>query len=205
MNTPVVIDRFRFRWFVPPALGDSIRWGLSWNSDSPRRWAVLEPDWTCTADVRRSSAPTTRRLTADPDVDVTQQPSIGRVGNLQFMFNADLPVPTQIEVSGALHLLAGTARENSNARQAWRDFDADALTTGVVRGLRLVSIASDMQFDPRQPHGPNWGWTSMQFVSGTAQFYELAHPPQGLRSYRLTDRENGPYREDFLVVDLETD
>ncbi|QXW03011.1 hypothetical protein [Rhodococcus globerulus] len=205
MNTPVVIDWLRFRWFVPPKLGETIRWGLSWNPDSPRRWAALEPTWSCVADVRRSSNPIVRRLTADPDIDVVQQPSIGGAGNLQFTFNADLPIPSQIEVSGALHLRAGTMRKNSNASQAWQDFDADAVATGVVRGLRLVSIVSDMQPDPRQPHGSRWGWASMQFVSGTEQFYELAHPPQGLRSYQLTDREWGPRREDFLVVDLETD
>lgn len=204
MNTPVVIDGLRFRWFVPPKLGETIHWGLSWNPDSRRRWAALKPPWSCVADVRRISTPIMQRLTADPDVVVAQQPSIGRAGGLQFMFNSDLPVPAKIEVSGALHLLAGTARENSNARQAWLDFDVDALTTGVVRRLRLVSIASDMQPDARQPHDSHWGWASMQFVSGTEQFYELAHPPQGLRSYKLTDRENGPYREDFLVVDLET-
>ncbi|WP_336879505.1 hypothetical protein [Rhodococcus globerulus] len=96
-------------------------------------------------------------------------------------------------------------RKNSNASQAWQDFDADAVTSGVVRGLRLVSVVSDMQPDLRQPHGSRWGWASMQFVSGTEQFYELAHPPQGLRSYQLTDREWGPRREDFLLVDLETD
>ena len=149
MITPVVIDGLRFRWFVPPELGETVRWGLSWNVDNPRRWAVAE-------------------------------------------------------VAGALHLLAGTPRDDPNARQAWIDFGAAAPTTGVVRRLRLMSMESDMLPDPKFPHGPNWGWATRQFVPGSERFYELARAPRALRSYQLTDREYGPRREDFLLVDLET-
>ncbi|MDI9915828.1 hypothetical protein [Rhodococcus sp. IEGM 1379] len=203
--TPVVIDGLHLRWFVPPELRETVRWGLAWNSDSPRRWAALEPTWSLTADVRSSSKPLLRRLTADPKIDVLQQPSIGYIGALQFMFNADLPVPSQVAVSGPLNLVAGTPRKNVNTRQVWTDFDSDAITVGLVRRLRLVSIVSDMLPNARPPHGSNWGWASRQFVSGTERVYELAHPPEALASYQLTDRVNGPHRESFLVVDLETD
>ena len=149
MITPVIVDGLRFRWFLPPELGETVRWGLSWNVDNPRRWAVAE-------------------------------------------------------VAGALHLLAGTPRDDPNARQAWIDFGADAATTGVVRRLRLMSIESDMLPDPKIPHGADWGWATTQFVPGSERFYELARAPRALRSYQLTDREYGPRREDFLLVDLET-
>lgn len=202
--TPVVIDGLHLRWFVPPKLGETVHWGLAWNSDSRRRWDALEPTWSLTADVCTSSKPLMRRLTADPKADVLVQPSIGRAGALQFIFNADLPVPARIAVSGALSLVAGTPRKNVNARQVWAEFDADAITVGVIRRLRLVSIASDMLPNARLPHGSNWGWASRQFVSGTERVYELAHPPDTLASYQLTDLVNGPHRESFLVVDLET-
>lgn len=127
-------------------------------------------------------------------------PQLGRVGALQFVVDVDLPVQSPITVSGAVQLLAGTSRTDANARQAWADFDADAVAVGVVRRLRLVSIESDMLPDQRGP-----GWLSKQFVAGTERSYELAHPPTALRSYRLTDRDNGPYRHDYLLVDLETE
>lgn len=149
MITPVVVDALRLRWFVPPEVGETVRWGLSWNVDSPRRWAVAE-------------------------------------------------------AAGALQLCAGTPRDGTNARQAWTDFDENASTAGVVRRLRLMSLESDMLPDPKFPHGPSWGWVTRQFVPGSERFYELARAPRALRSYQLTDREWGPRREDFLLVDLET-
>ncbi|MDZ7913277.1 MAG: hypothetical protein U5O16_15825 [Rhodococcus sp. (in: high G+C Gram-positive bacteria)] len=205
MISPVVVDGLRLRWFVPPELGETVRWGLAWNADRARRWAVAEPAWALTAEVRASSKPLMWRLPRDGSgIREPEQPAIGRAGALQFMFNADPPVPSRIDVTGALHLLAGTVRDDPNARQAWIDFDESASTTGVVRRLRLMSLESDMLPDPKFPHGPNWGWASRQFVSGSERFYELARAPRALRSYQLTDREWGPRREDFLLVDLET-
>ncbi|MDV6273792.1 hypothetical protein R3Q06_09785 [Rhodococcus erythropolis] len=205
MITPVVVDGLRLRWFVPPKLGETVRWGLSWNVDSPRRWVVAEPGWVLPAEVRVSSKALMWRLPRDgTEVREPEQPAIGRAGALQFMFNADPPVPSRIDVTGALHLLAGTVRDDPNARQAWIDFDEGAATTGVVRRLRLMSLESDMLPDPKFPHGTDWGWASTQFVPGSERFYELARAPRALRSYQLTDREWGPRREDFLLVDLET-
>ncbi|MBT2267482.1 hypothetical protein [Rhodococcus erythropolis] len=149
MITPVVVDALRLRWFVPPEVGETVRWGLSWNVDSPRWKAVAE-------------------------------------------------------VAGALHLLAGIPRDDPNAHQAWIDFDENAATTGVVRRLRLMSIGSDMLPDPKIPHGADWGWATTQFVPGSERFYELARAPRALRSYQLADRDWGPRREEFLLVDLET-
>lgn len=205
MITPVVIDGLRFRWFVPPELGETVRWGLSWNVDNPRRWAVVEPAWVLTAEVRTSSKSLMWRLPRDGSgIREPVQPAIARVAALQFMFDAEPPLPSRIEAAGALQLRAGTPRDDPNARQAWTDFDDNASTTGVVRRLRLMSMESDMLPDPKFPHGPNWGWATRQFVPGSERFYELARAPRALRSYQLTDREYGPRREDFLLVDLET-
>ncbi|WP_260395670.1 hypothetical protein [Rhodococcus sp. KBW08] len=205
MITPVVVDALRLRWFVPPEVGETVRWGLLWNVDSPRRWAVAEPAWVSTAEVRTSSKPLKWRLPRDgSDIREPVQPAIGRVGALQFMFDAEPPVPSRIDAAGALQLCAGTPRDGTNARQAWIDFDENASTTGVVRRLRLMSLESDMLPDPKFPHGPSWGWATTQFVPGSERFYELARAPRALRSYQLTDREWGPRREDFLLVDLET-
>ncbi|KPH17299.1 MULTISPECIES: hypothetical protein [Rhodococcus] len=205
MITPVVIDGLRLRWFVPPELGETVRWGLSWNVDSPSRWAVVEPAWVLTAEVRTSSKPLMWRLPRDGSgIREPVQPAIARVAALQFMFDAEPPLPSRIEAAGALQLRAGTPRDDTNARQAWIDFDESAATTGVVRRLRLMSMESDMLPDPKFPHGPNWGWATRQLVPGSERFYELARAPRALRSYQLTDREYGPRREDFLLVDLET-
>ncbi|MGC0363954.1 hypothetical protein ABH922_001938 [Rhodococcus sp. 27YEA15] len=205
MITPVVIGSMKIRWFAPPELGETIRWGLFWNPGCATRWVALTPPWAVTATVRSSSKPRTTRLGRDSSVDIAVQPSIGHLGSLQFMFDADMPVPSRIDVSGALILNAGTSRKGPILGQVWADFDDDAVTVGVVRRLRLMSVESDVRPDASLPHGTTWGWATRQFLPGTERFYELRRAPKALASYPLTDRANGAWRESFLVVDVETD
>ena len=107
-----------------------------------------------------------------------------------------------VELHGGLELDALLAEELVE-RLARRDVlvEADELATLQVGE---VDDRTGMLPDPKFPHGPNWGWATRQFVPGSERFYELARAPRALRSYQLTDREYGPRREDFLLVDLET-
>ncbi len=198
MLTPVVVHSDRYDAMTHPRLGDVVRWQLWWGVTYPGTYSELEPGWSLTAQVRPTGEPTTTPL-AGTEADTTTQRCIGSDGAVQFHLMVPVPVPETITVSGALSVLVGTPLPGQPMRGPWNEVDPGTLTTGTIRRLRVVSMASAL----RPTRHPRMYANSP--VPGTEWVYDLAEPPEQLHAHELADNDFGYVRRtEVLLVDLDT-
>lgn len=198
MLTPVVVHDNEYNRTTHPRLGDVVTWELWWGATYPHTYSQLEPDWSLTAQVRPTSAPTRTRL-GGTEPDTVEQPCIASYGALQFHVSSPLPVPETMTVTGALSVTVGTPLPGQQMRGPWHEVDPSTLTTGTVRRLRVVSMAWALR--PTRHRG----WHATGPVPGTEWVYDLAEPPDQLRWHELADNDFGYVRRnEILLVDLET-
>ncbi|PZU04385.1 MAG: hypothetical protein DI630_01250 [Gordonia sp. (in: high G+C Gram-positive bacteria)] len=190
---------FNYRREQPtPQLGEHGHWHLSWNSPSADLWAGLRPDWRLDAALQARHDRTTTPI---PGQKQPILPAIATAGEVQIDCRVYGSVPEYITLSGAVHITGRAGHEDPDRR----GLPPRSVTTATVTRMQLVSIIFDHRpsINIDNPD-PSRQYTNLQPIAGTEWFYELAQPPLQLHTYRPHEREPGRFRQELLLVDLDT-
>jgi len=198
-TVPVIVDHAAYRSYLPPALGDRVRWQLFWNDPFAQWWSQLRPQWSLTAQL--ADTDTVARIGPELPGGTATQSGIGSLGDLRFKcrYTASVPPPATLTVAGALRMTGADIRRPGAAAPS-RKLQEQAMTTGVVKRIQLVSILMDWR------PGILPGTATQQPIAGTEWFYDLASPPDALHTYRPRQGRTGftdeQLRQELLLVDL---